>query len=76
MNEEVRMHVREAIMQLDDSARQCVLLYYGRSMNLTEISDVFELTPSRISQIIVSGPPKLKKSASNYSRAARVYHGS
>ena len=65
MNEEVRMHVREAIMQLDERARQCVLLYYGRSMNLTEISDVFELTPSRISQILSQARQSLRNQLKN-----------
>lgn len=60
MNEEVRFHVREAIMQLDERSRQCVLLYYGRSMNLTEISEVFELTPSRISQILSQARQSLR----------------
>ena len=58
MNEEVRMPVREAIMQLDDRARQCILLYYGRSMNLTEIQMCLDL-PSDFSNI-VTGPAKLK----------------
>lgn len=62
MNEEIRFYVREAIMQLDERARQCVLLYYGRSMNLTEISDVFELTPSRISQILSHARKALRNS--------------
>ena len=59
------MHVREAIMQLDDRARQCILLYYGRSMNLTEISDVFELTPSRISQILSQARQSLRNQLRN-----------
>jgi RNA polymerase sigma factor FliA len=60
MNEQIRSHVREAIMQLEERPRQCILLYYGRSMNLTEISEVFELTPSRISQILSNARKTLR----------------
>ena len=52
LDDEFRKGVRKAIDDLDERPRQCVLLYYGRNLNLTEIAKVFEITPSRISQIL------------------------
>ena len=54
LNEEFRTQIRNAIEQLTDRKRQCVLLYYGRNLNLSEIAAVFDVTPSRISQILNS----------------------
>ncbi|MEC7987555.1 MAG: FliA/WhiG family RNA polymerase sigma factor [Myxococcota bacterium] len=52
LDEEFRTRVQEVIENLPDRQRHCILLYYGRNLNLTEISEVFGLTPSRISQIL------------------------
>lgn len=52
LDEEFRMRVREAIDLLEDRQRQCILLYYGRNLNLSEVAKVFEITPSRVSQIL------------------------
>ena len=54
LDEEFRAQIRGAIEQLSDRKRQCVLLYYGRNLNLSEIAAVFDVTPSRISQILNS----------------------
>ena len=62
LNQELREEVRDAIFALTERKRQCVLLYYGRNMNLTEIAQVFDLTPSRISQILSSARKDLKDS--------------
>jgi RNA polymerase sigma factor FliA len=52
LNEEFREQIRDVISELSDRKRQCVLLYYGRNLNLSEIAEVFDVTPSRISQIL------------------------
>jgi RNA polymerase sigma factor for flagellar operon FliA len=52
LDEEFRQGVRHAIDELGERSRQCVLLYYGRNLNLSEIAKVFEITPSRVSQIL------------------------
>ena len=52
LDEEFRAGVREAIDQLEERQKQCILLYYGRNLNLTEVAKVFEITPSRVSQIL------------------------
>jgi len=52
LNDEFRAGVRSAIDDLAERPRQCVLLYYGRNLNLTEIAEVFGITPSRVSQIL------------------------
>ena len=52
LDAEFREGVKKVIDDLDERPRQCILLYYGRNLNLTEIAKVFEITPSRISQIL------------------------
>ena len=52
LDQEFRDRVRLAIDSLEERARQCILLYYGRNLNLSEIAQVFEITPSRVSQIL------------------------
>ena len=52
LDEEFRTGVRNAIDLLEDRQRQCILLYYGRNLNLSEVAEVFEITPSRVSQIL------------------------
>ncbi len=55
-----RDELKQAIMELPDRSRQCVLLYYGRNLTLTEIAKVFDLTPSRISQILSDARRRLR----------------
>ena len=54
MEEDFRDQVRAAIQGLSNKKRDCILLYYGRNLNLSEIAEVFDVTPSRVSQIISS----------------------
>jgi RNA polymerase sigma factor for flagellar operon FliA len=58
---EVRQHLREAIGDLPDRQRQCVLMYYGKDMSLAEISQVYGVTVSRISQILTEARRRLRK---------------
>ena len=52
LDEEFRIGVRNVIDLLEERQRQCILLYYGRNLNLSEVAKVFEITPSRVSQIL------------------------
>jgi RNA polymerase sigma factor for flagellar operon FliA len=60
MDEGTRDELRQAIKALPERSRQCVLLYYGRNLTLTEIAKVFDLTPSRISQILSDARRRLR----------------
>jgi len=62
LSREMHQQVRDAIDELPDRSRECVLLYYGRNLTLAEIAAVYELTPSRISQILRSARMELKQS--------------
>lgn len=62
LNNELRADVEKAINTLSTRKRQCVILYYGRNMNLSEIAAVFDLTPSRISQILSTARKELRTS--------------
>ncbi len=60
LDQGARSELKQAIMELPDRSRQCVLLYYGRNLTLTEIAKVFDLTPSRISQILSDARRRLR----------------
>lgn len=62
MQEDFRDQVKAAIQGLSDKKRDCILLYYGRSLNLSEIAEVFDVTPSRVSQIISAARKELRES--------------
>ncbi|MFH1466005.1 MAG: FliA/WhiG family RNA polymerase sigma factor [Pseudomonadota bacterium] len=55
-----RAELKRAVLTLPERSRQCVLLYYGRDMTLAEIGRVFDLTPSRISQILSDARLRLR----------------
>jgi RNA polymerase sigma factor FliA len=58
---QTRRLLREAIRELPERKRQCILLYYGRGLNLSEIARVFDVTPSRISQILTAARKDLRE---------------
>jgi RNA polymerase sigma factor for flagellar operon FliA len=58
---QARDELKRAIVQLGDRKRHCILLYYGRGMNLAEIAEVFEVTPSRISQVLSEARKELRE---------------
>ena len=51
LNRQARDHLQDVIQALPRK-RQCIVLYYGRGLTLREIAEVFDVTPSRISQIL------------------------
>ncbi|MFM2248664.1 MAG: hypothetical protein RL071_4739 [Pseudomonadota bacterium] len=61
MGEDARALLKAALKELPERKRQCVILYYGRGLNLSEIARVFDVTPSRISQILSSAREELRE---------------
>ena len=61
LGQQARRLLKQAIRELPERKRQCVLLYYGRGLTLSEIASVFDLTPSRISQILKSSRVELRE---------------
>ncbi len=58
---EIKQHLSQAITGLSERKRQCVLMYYGKEMSLAEIGKVYNVTPSRISQILSEARRTLRK---------------
>jgi RNA polymerase sigma factor for flagellar operon FliA len=61
MGDQAKGALKGAIEGLSDRKRECVLLYYGRDMNLMEVAETFSVTPSRISQILSEARIDLRK---------------
>lgn len=57
----LRDELRQAIGSLPERERHCVLMYYGKELSLAEIAQVYDVTPSRISQILSKARGKLRK---------------
>lgn len=61
MGEDARALLKAALKELPERKRQCIVLYYGRGLNLSEIARVFDVTPSRISQILSGAREELRE---------------
>jgi len=61
MGQDARLLLKFAIKELPERKRQCVILYYGRGLNLSEIARVFDVTPSRISQVLSAARRDLRE---------------
>ena len=61
MGEQAKQALKDAIQGLPARKRECILLYYGRDMNLLEVAETFSVTPSRISQILSEARSTLRK---------------
>lgn len=61
LNEQARDHLQDAIRDLPPRKRQCIVLYYGRGLTLREIAEVFDVTPSRISQVLSTARRDLRE---------------
>lgn len=70
LDEEFRAGVRNAIDLLEDRQRECILLYYGRNLNLSEVAKVFDITPSRVSQIMSKARTQLMGALRDIAREA------
>lgn len=60
----LRHQLKEAVKALPERERHCILMYYGKELSLAEIAQVYDVTPSRISQILTAARGRLKKKLS------------
>jgi RNA polymerase sigma factor FliA len=58
--QEARVILRKAIEALPDRERKATLLYYGRDCSLAEIAVLFEVTPSRVCQLLACARGRLR----------------
>lgn len=58
---QVRAVVKGAVLELPDRHRQCVMMYYVSELTLAEIAQVFDITVSRVSQILSEARERLRK---------------
>jgi RNA polymerase sigma factor for flagellar operon FliA len=61
IHDEARAALRDAVDALPERKRECVILYYGRDMNLAEVAEVFGVTPSRVSQVLSEARQDLRR---------------
>lgn len=59
--QELKGVLKEAILELPERQRQCVMMYYSSELTLAEIAAVFGVTVSRVSQILSEAREKLRK---------------
>lgn len=57
----LRDELADAIGELPERERHCVMMYYGKELSLAEIAAVYEVTASRISQILSKARASLRK---------------
>ncbi|MEQ1567718.1 MAG: FliA/WhiG family RNA polymerase sigma factor [Myxococcota bacterium] len=62
---EAKAALKAAIAELPDRQRQCVTMYYSGELTLAEIAAVFEVTVSRVSQILSEARERLRKKLSD-----------
>ena len=62
---EVKRHLKDAVKALPEKQRHCIMMYYGKDLSLAEIAAVYEVTPSRISQILSQAKMSLRKKLRN-----------
>jgi RNA polymerase sigma factor for flagellar operon FliA len=58
---EMRDTLRRAVSTLPERQRRAVLMYYGEGMNLAEIARVYDVTPSRVSQLITEARGRVRR---------------
>ncbi len=64
--DELKAQLEQAMQMLTDKERKVILLYYYDDMTLKEISNVFEVSESRISQLHTKALQKIKKNMGGY----------
>lgn len=64
--DELKRKIAEAVDTLTEKERSVVLLYYYEDMTLKEISQVLEVSESRVSQLHTRSMQKLKERLGNY----------
>ena len=64
--EELKKKLAEALQLLTEKERKVIVLYYYEELTLKEISNVLEVSESRISQLHTKGLSKMKTKMGNY----------
>ena len=64
--EELKKVLSEALEQLTEKERKVILLYYYEDLTLKEISNILEVSESRISQLHTKGLQKMKTKMGKY----------
>ncbi len=64
--EELKKMLAEALQLLTEKERKVIVLYYYEELTLKEISNVLEVSESRISQLHTKGLSKMKTKMGNY----------
>ncbi|MCR4842447.1 MAG: FliA/WhiG family RNA polymerase sigma factor [Eubacterium sp.] len=69
---ELKEKLAETLEKLTEKERKVILLYYYEDMTLKEISKVFEVSESRISQLHTKALQKMKQQMGDYMEVFRV----
>lgn len=64
--EELKKMLAEALELLTEKEKKVVVLYYYEELTLKEISNILEVSESRVSQLHTKGLAKMKKKMGNY----------
>lgn len=64
--EELKKMLMEALELLTEKEKKVILLYYYEDLTLKEISDILEVSESRVSQLHTKALAKMKKKLGNY----------
>ncbi|MBR6486596.1 MAG: sigma-70 family RNA polymerase sigma factor, partial [Lachnospiraceae bacterium] len=64
--EELKLMLNEALTLLTDKERQVILMYYYEDLTLKEISNVLEVSESRVSQLHTKALGKMKVKMGKY----------
>jgi RNA polymerase sigma factor for flagellar operon FliA len=67
--EEIKQLLKESIEELPEKERRVIVLYYYEDLTLREISDIFDLTESRVSQIHSKATSMLRSELSEFEEA-------
>ena len=70
---EARRLLNGAIKELPERERQAILMYYGKDMSLAEIAAVYNVTVSRISQILGAARVRLRKKLAPSIQASDIH---
>jgi len=70
---EARRLLNEAIQELPERERQSIMMYYGKDMSLAEIAAVYNVTVSRISQILGAARVRLRKKLAPSLQASDIH---
>ena len=64
--EELKIVLKESLDQLTEKERQVILMYYYEDLTLKEISNVLEVSESRVSQLHTKALGKMKVKMGKY----------